>query len=212
MPATRIHLVRHGEVKNPDGVLYGRLPHFALTPAGHQMALAAAAELKKSGTKLAALFTSPLLRTRESAEPIKDLFALEPIADDRLIEPTNVFEGKRLNLATFLTKPNLLVHLRNPSEPSWGEPYVQIRDRMFAALDDYAKRFAGQEVAVVTHQLPIWVAHLALAGEKFAHNPAKRRCALSSITTLELDKKGRWTEVDYRTPAAELTAIDRGAV
>lgn len=212
MPATRIHLVRHGEVHNPDGVLYGRLPHFALSDSGRKMAEAAAAELKRSGAKIAAIYTSPLLRTRESAEPIKDIFKLEPVADERLIEPTNVFEGKRLSVGGILLRPHLLFHLRNPTEPSWGEPYAAIRDRMFDALNEFAKRHDGLEVAVVSHQLPIWVTHLQLAGEKFAHNPSKRRCALSSITTIERDKKGVWSEVSYRTPAAAVPATDRGAV
>jgi broad specificity phosphatase PhoE len=212
MPATRIHLVRHGEVHNPDGVLYGRLPQFALSESGQKMADAAAAELKRSGAKIAAIFTSPLLRTRESAESLKQVFKLEPVADERLIEPYNIFEGKRLTVGGLLLRPHLLLHLRNPAEPSWGEPYVAIRDRMFEALGEYAKKFEGQEIAVVTHQLPIWVAHLEIAGEKFAHNPSKRRCALSSITTVELDKKGKWSEASYRTPAAEMLATDRGAV
>ncbi|MFQ9337269.1 MAG: histidine phosphatase family protein, partial [Varibaculum sp.] len=35
---TTIHLMRHGEVDNPDGVLYGRLPGYHLTDLGKQMA------------------------------------------------------------------------------------------------------------------------------------------------------------------------------
>ena len=67
MPASRIHLVRHGEVHNPEGILYGRLPHFRLSERGHEMAALAAKELKARGVKVGALDASPLLRTREAA-------------------------------------------------------------------------------------------------------------------------------------------------
>ena len=97
MPANRIHLIRHGEVHNPGGVLYGRLPHFHLTEAGHEMARMAAEELKNRNAKLTALYCSPLLRTRESAERIQDVFGLDPLTDQRLIEPHNIFEGRKLS-------------------------------------------------------------------------------------------------------------------
>ena len=44
MDRTIIHVMRHGEVDNPDGVLYGRLPGFGLTELGHAMAARAARE------------------------------------------------------------------------------------------------------------------------------------------------------------------------
>lgn len=212
MPASRIHLIRHGEVHNPDGVLYGRLPKFALSDQGHQMAQAAADDLRATGVKLSKLYISPLLRTRESAEPLQKVFGIEPIVDERLIEPYNIFEGKRVNLTSVLLRPNLWLHLRNPNEPSWGEPYQAIVERMFSALNEIADSKPQGDVAVVTHQLPIWMVHQQISGAKLAHNPAKRRCALSSITTVERDSKGNWVEVGYREPAAGLGATDRGAV
>jgi hypothetical protein len=66
---------------------------------------------------------------------------------------------------------------------------------------------------LVSHQLPIWMTHRFLNGDKLYHDPRKRRCALSSITTFER-RGGRFVEVDYQDPARELaaTAIDLGAV
>ncbi len=214
MPASRIHLVRHGEVHNPDGVLYGRLPQFALSDRGHEMALAAANELQKSGAKIAKIFISPLLRTRESAQPIQNAFKLDVTVDDRLIEPYNFFEGKKVTATSVLLRPHLWLHLRNPNEPSWGEPYRAIVERMMLALNEIADSSAGEEVAVVSHQLPIWMVHQHLAGHKLAHNPKNRRCALSSITTVERDENGNWREVSYTEVATKhaSAAVDRGAV
>ncbi|MFM5904067.1 MAG: histidine phosphatase family protein [Microbacteriaceae bacterium] len=214
MPASRIHLVRHGEVHNPEGVLYGRLPQFALSARGHEMAAAAAHELQESGAKIAKIFVSPLLRTLESAQPIQDAYKLDVTVDDRLIEPYNIFEGKKVSASSVLLRPNLWLHLRNPNEPSWGEPYRAIVERMMSALNEIADDSAGIEVAVVSHQLPIWMVHQHLAGHKLAHNPNKRRCALSSITTIERDEDGSWREVSYTEVSTRhaSAAEDRGAV
>jgi broad specificity phosphatase PhoE len=212
MPADRIHLIRHGEVHNPGGVIYGRLPHFHLSEAGHEMAKAAALDLKSRRIKLEALFASPLLRTRESAEHVQDVFGIEPITDERLIEPYNIFEGRKVSAKAIALRPHLVYHLRNPLTPSWGEPFLDIVKRMMEAINDISARVPDGDVAIVSHQLPIWMVHRHLAGERLVHDPRKRRCALSSITTIERDNRGAWTEIDYRDPAASIRSKDRGAV
>lgn len=211
MPATRVHLVRHGEVHNPGGVLYGRLPHFHLSETGHAMARSAAHSLKSSGVPLVKLVTSPLTRTQESAAPIAQIFGLTPDLDQRVIEPYNFFEGRKASAKTIALRPHLIFHLRNPMQPSWGEPYVEVVARMTEAMTEAANSVESGEVAIVTHQLPIWAMHLHLSGQKLAHNPAKRRCALSSITSFDF-VDGKFREVGYVDPAAELERVDRGAV
>lgn len=209
MPADRLHLVRHGEVFNPDRVLYGRLPEFRLSEAGRHMAKDAARHVEKSGRPVTALVASPLQRTRESAEPFTELFGLAPLLDDRVIEPTNVFEGHRMQRA--LRNPLNWRHLARPSVPSWGEPYLQVVGRMDAAMRAAWESTASGDAVIVSHQLPIWITHLAVAGEVLRHDPRRRRCALSSVTSFELDGD-RWREVDYAEPAAVAGAIDVGAV
>ncbi|MEY4398178.1 MAG: hypothetical protein RLZ53_754 [Actinomycetota bacterium] len=211
MPATRVHLVRHGEVHNPGGVLYGRLPHFHLSENGRLMARAAAASLKSQGVPLVKLVASPLIRTQESAAPIAEAFGLNPDQDPRVIEPYNFFEGRKVSVKTVALRPHLLFHLRNPLQPSWGEPYVDVVARMTEAMTEAANSVPSGEVAIVTHQLPIWAMHLHLSGQKLAHNPSKRRCALSSITSFDF-VDGKFREVGYLDPAAEIDRVDRGAV
>lgn len=209
MPADRLHLVRHGEVFNPERVLYGRLPEFRLSEAGRHMARAAARHIEVLGQPVTAVYASPLQRTRESAEPFREIFGLEPVIDDRLIEPTNVFEGTRMTRAVW--NPARWRHLVRPSVPSWGEPYVQIVARMDAAMRDAWQAAPSGDVVIVSHQLPIWITHLAVAGERFRHDPRQRRCALSSVTTFERAGDG-WREVAYAEPAGVAGAIDVGAV
>lgn len=213
MAADRIHLVRHGEVHNPQGVLYGRLPNFGLSDLGHEMALRAANELAALNRPIRALFVSPLQRTRESARPISQRFGLDPVVDERFIEPTNRFEGTVLNAKNVLSHPKVWPSLRNPWQPSWGEPYEQIAARMLAAMEDAYDALPGGDVVVVSHQLPIWMVHSKVAGKSLPHWPGSRRCSLSSITSFE-KRDGRWVEVDYRDPSADLRsrAKDVGAV
>lgn len=201
--------MRHGEVHNPGRVLYGRLPNFTLSVAGRGMARAAAEYVHALERPLGALVCSPLQRTRESAQPFTALFGIDPVVDERVIEPTNVFEGRQMGRA--LRNPLNWWHLRAPSRPSWGEAFVSVVSRMRAAMDDAWDRTESGDVAIVSHQLPIWITHLHHAGLPLKHDPRKRRCALSSVTTFER-RDGRWHETAYAEPGQTAGAIDVGAV
>lgn len=214
MTAKQLHLVRHGEVHNPDRVLYGRIPGFVLSELGHEMARAAAEELKNSGRPVAHLYASPLERAQESAAPIAELLGLPIETEDRIIEPTNWFEGKvNHGPGAEFKKVRNWHKFWNPFRPSWGEAYRSVATRVRAAMDDAWENTAEGDIVMVSHQSPIWMAHLDIAGERLWHNPAKRRCELSSITSFER-RNGVWAEVGYRTPADPLYggSVDVGAV
>jgi broad specificity phosphatase PhoE len=214
VPAEQIHLVRHGEVFNPQGVLYGRLPGFGLSDLGRRMADAAAADLQSHRRPVSAIVSSPLQRTQQSAEPVAERFGLEVRLDDRIIEPTNRFEGKRMTgRESALRDVRNWAYLANPWEPSWGEPFRSIADRMIQAMTDAADSVDSGDVVMVSHQLPIWMVHRRVAGKSLSHDPRRRRCALSSITTFER-RGSRFVEVSYRDPASGLSAqaTDVGAV
>jgi len=207
MPAERLHLVRHGEVHNPERVLYGRLPHYRLSADGRRMARSAAEYIQGLDRPVTSLLCSPLQRTQESAEPFTEIFGLEPVLDERVIEPTNVFEGTRMSRS--LRDPRNWWHLRRPSVPSWGEPYVAIAERVEAAMNDAWHQTESGDVVIISHQAPIWITHLHVAGLRLPHDPRTRRCALSSVTSFE--RVGDvWREVDYVEPASG--GIDLGAV
>ncbi|QKJ18512.1 histidine phosphatase family protein [Microbacterium hominis] len=209
MPADRLHLVRHGEVYNPRRVLYGRLPGYQLSVDGRRMARQAAEYVQSLERPVSALVCSPLERTRESAEPFAEIFDVDPRIDERVIEPTNVFEGRRMVKA--LVNPWNWRHLRKPALPSWGEPYGEVIARMNAAMTQAWESVDSGDVVIVSHQLPIWITHLAVTGRPSRHDPRERRCALSSVTSFEMPD-GKWTEVAYAEPATTAGAVDVGAV
>lgn len=209
MAAERLHLVRHGEVHNPHRVLYGRLPDYHLSESGRRMARAAADHVAALDRPVTELYSSPLERAQESAEPFAERFELVPEIDIRVIEPTNVFEGTRMRRS--LMNPLNWWHLRRPSLPSWGEPYTSVAERMLGVMDEAWGAAGGGDVVMVSHQAPIWITHLRVAGLPLRHDPRTRRCALSSVTSFE--RKGDvWREVAYAEPAATENAVDVGAV
>lgn len=210
----RIHLVRHGEVDNPDRVLYGRIPGFVLSERGHEMAKLAAEALAANGRTVARLLASPLERAQQSAQPIARQFDLEIETESGIIEPTNWFEGMvNDGPDAAFRKPRYWHKFWNPFRPSWGEPYRSVADRVIGAMDRALDSTPHGDVVMVSHQSPIWMAHRAIAGKPLFHNPAKRRCDLSSITSFA-KRDGSWVEIDYQSPAASLlaAATDVGAV
>lgn len=210
MVAEALHLIRHGEVDNPGGVIYGRLPGFPLSERGMRMARAAARGLE--GEPVTRIIASPLLRTQQSAAPVAERFGVEIEPDERVIEAGNHFEGKVTHGRALARDPRAWRYLRNPSRPSWGEPYTEVLKRMHAAIVDAIASTRSGQVVIVTHQLPIWMVHRSVLGQPLPHDPRRRRCALSSITTVAR-RGGRLVEIGYAEPAAPLLAhaVDEGA-
>lgn len=208
---TIVHLMRHGEVHNPEGVLYGRLPEFVLSELGHQMAKRAAEFLSKN--EIVHMVASPLERAQQTAEPLSTLLEVPIHTDDRVIEADNLFEGKTVGVGNgAFTNPRNWWMLRNPIRPSWGEPYKEIAARMKLAVDDAREAARGHEAVIVSHQLPVWIARRAYEQKSFVHDPRKRQCTLASLTSLHFDGD-EFIGVTYSEPARDLLpAALRGKV
>ena len=200
-----VHLIRHGEVHNPEGVLYGRRDGYHLSDLGRQMAERVAETLGERD--IVHLRTSPLERAQETAAPLAAALGLTPVVDPRVIESSNVFEGRRFGHGdNALRKPSTWIHLWNPFKPSWGEPYKEVVPRMLAAVYDARDAAAGHEAAIVSHQLPIWITRLALEKRSFLHDPRRRQCSLCSITSLEFSGDDL-VAISFSEPAGDLIPV-----
>jgi broad specificity phosphatase PhoE len=179
-----VHVLRHGEVHNPDRLLYGRLPGFRLSEVGARQAELVAAHLAEH--EVTHVVASPLQRAQETAKPVAARHRVEVGTDERLIEADNVFEGKRVSVGDgALRDPRNWPMLRNPFRPSWGEPYLELGHRMLAAVHRAREQATGSEAVCVSHQLPIWTLRRYLTGRRLWHHPRRRQCALASLTSLE---------------------------
>lgn len=196
---TIVHLLRHGEVHNPEKILYGRLPGFRLSTRGERQAEIVAEHL--ADADLAAVVASPLERAQQTAAPTAKRHGLEIVTDEGLIEADNAFEGQRVSVGDgALRSPKHWPLLRNPFRPSWGEPYRQIAERMLAAVHRARELGAGHEVLCVSHQLPIWTLRRYVTGQKLWHDPRRRQCALASLTSLVFEGT-ELKQVRYSEPA-----------
>ena len=204
-PDTVVHLLRHGEVHNPDGVLYGRRDGFHLSDLGRQMAEKVADAIKDRD--ITHLRSSPLERAQETARPLATVRGLEITTDDRVIESTNVFEGERFaGGENALRNPRTWRYLWNPFKPSWGEPYKHVVSRMMAAVHDAREAATGHEAVIVSHQLPIWITRLHVEDRSFLHDPRRRQCTLCSLTSFHF-VGDRITQVSYSEPAGDLIPV-----
>ncbi len=204
MALTTVHLMRHGEVFNPDKILYGRLPGYHLSKLGHEMAQRVSIHLLDNGNDIAHVVASPLVRAQETATPSALAFGLKIETDERLIESANYFEGKTFGVGDgSLRHPSHWPHLLNPFKPSWGEPYKEQVARMHAAVDSARQKAHGREALLVSHQLPVWIARQGYEGKKLWHDPRKRECNLASLTSLTFDGDNL-INVSYSEPVVDL--------
>jgi len=198
-----VHFLRHGEVFNPEKILYGRQPNWYLSERGQEMARTVGEWSKQFD--LGAVLASPLQRAQETARPVAEAHSLPVTTDPNLIEATNIFEGKKFEMGSgVLRHPKSWRHLTRPWIPSWGEPYEQQVERMLAALFAARDAAAGKDAFAISHQLPIWILRSAVEGRRMMHDPRKRECTLASVTSFHLDAAGDIEGVSYAEPAGHL--------
>lgn len=201
---TVVHLMRHGEVHNPGGVLYGRSPGYHLSELGRQMADRVAEHL--AGRDITHVVASPLERAQETATPIAKSHGLDLATDDRLIEAANIFEGKTFGVGDgALRKPANWKYLVNPFKPSWGEPYVEQVVRMMGALGAARDAARGHEAVCVSHRAcRSGSSGPSPSGAGFVARPGRRRqCTLASLTSFTF-QGNRIVSVGYSEPAIDL--------
>jgi broad specificity phosphatase PhoE len=206
---TTVHLLRHGEVHNPGGILYGRLPGFHLSENGRNQAEIVAKSL--ADADVAVVIASPLERAQETAAPLAALHDVEVRTDAGLIEADNRFEGKTVSVGGgSLRSPRHWPLLRDPFTPSWGEPYLQIAHRMLAVVHRARELAEGHEAVCVSHQLPIWTLRRFVTGQRLWHDPRRRQCALASLTSLVFTGT-ELTQLRYTEPAGGSDPRQTGA-
>lgn len=204
MTETVVNLLRHGEVFNPEGILYGRAPGFVLSEGGHAMAARVGERL--GDRNITVIRSSPLERAQQTAAPLAAAREVHVDIDDRLIESENYFAGQPFGArSSLLLKPAAWPRLWNPWRPSWGEPYREVAARMSAAIEDARRAVETEagEALLVSHQLPIWIARLHAEKRSYMHDPRRRQCTLCSVTSLRF-RDGDLVSVSYSEPAGDL--------
>lgn len=158
---TTIYLVRHGDVHNPEQILYERLPGYRLSELGKKQAHDLGKFLGKK--KITALYASPMERTVETAGIVASYHSGLIIAeDDRLIEVSTIARGRKL--------AELAAEHWDFYRPLYtnqgGETLQDIWKRMQKAIGDVVHKHSGQEVVVVSHGDPIMISMVKHKGKR----------------------------------------------
>ncbi|HET9731804.1 MAG TPA: MSMEG_4193 family putative phosphomutase [Acidimicrobiales bacterium] len=160
-PPTLLLIVRHGATPTTGKILPGRAPGLHLADRGHQQASAVAERLRvwsegRGDARVAAVYASPLERTRETAAPIAKALGLKVRAHRGLLE-CDFGEWTGAELKKLAKTPEWATVQRYPSGFRFpgGESFVAMQARMVDALAELCRRHPGQAVVAVSHADPI---------------------------------------------------------
>ncbi len=153
--ATVVLLVRHGLTPTTGVKLPGRAPGLHLSDAGRRQAEIAAARIGKL-PKVAAVYSSPITRARETGLPIARIRGLA-LRIDRDLAELDIGEWTGLSLKQAARRPEWETVQRNPSNFRFpdGESFPEMQTRMTSALGKIVARHPGQIVVAVSHADPI---------------------------------------------------------
>ena len=190
-PTTRLVLIRHGETEwNAEGRYQGQADP-ALTIAGLRQASVVARRLGRA--RLGILYSSPLRRAWIPPGSSRSLLGMPVRADPRLMEiHLGRWQGM-LHREIVASDPELFAQWHSApwdTTPPGGERLEQVRDRVYAAIDDILASHPGQRVGVVTHRIPIILLCMRYLGA-----PA------GNVHTLRVPNAG-WVAMDLRNGQA----------
>lgn len=196
---SRLFLVRHGRVHNPDELAYGHLPRFGIGDEGREQAQRAAAWL--ANQQVAALYVSPLLRARQTALTIWRACGQPPMHTSRRLRESELaryWQGMAWrDIAT--AHANLYAAFETaPSTITVGETMTAMAARMRSVCGMAVRRYRGQSVVLVSHRDPILALRLSVEGTSF-DELNQTRCQPGSVTGLTVQGR-HWRFDAYTEP------------
>jgi probable phosphoglycerate mutase len=156
--------IRHGEVHNPEHVIYAGLKGYGLSETGQVQACAVGEALRDA--PIAALYASPLDRGIETAQAIADATGAEIIPDERLHEWRHWQQWAGMTWEELRTKArdSWNAYTTDPGSVTSGESLEQLADRMEAWMSDARRAHTGGIVCAVTHLEPLRAVLLRMLG------------------------------------------------
>lgn len=156
---TQIYFVRHGEVRNPKKIWYGRLPFYFLSANGKLQMENTAKYL--ADKKIDIIYSSPLIRARQSAEILRKKLKLPKVHfSKKLLEVKSSLQGSTDN---YLLSINYDFYSSEEKKIT-GETIEQLSERMQEFIQGVVKLHKGKTVAVVSHGDPIMIVKVKKMG------------------------------------------------
>ena len=200
-----LYVVRHAETHNPRDILYGRLPRFDLSPRGREQAAETAAKL--ADVPFDAIYCSPLLRARRTAEVIAAYHPGVPLRrSSLLLENRHPYQGRPHAEVAKLGDRAYDPEILGPD----GETIADVCDRMARFLRRVLKKYPNGVVGVVAHADPLSALRLHLLGKQLTQpNLREEAPPLASVFTAQVDPDGAahldwfWKPTAPPAPAAQ---------
>lgn len=192
---TTVHLVRHGEVHNPTGVFYGRIPGFKLSENGRN-------QVKKLGKHLSnrsikKIYASPLDRTKETAAIIQEFFPTIPVSyDERLIEVGSPVQGKPM--AELI--PSQWNFYIEEFIAQGGESLEDIWKRMSSFFSEVVPLHDNEEIIVVSHGDPIMITAASYQGLPLRFESIRNSVYIETAQGMQLLFDGHTVIMDHIQP------------
>jgi broad specificity phosphatase PhoE len=176
---TTLWLIRHGETDWNRNGLYQGQADIPLNATGLTQARAAAEELARVERPFTALYSSPLLRARQTAAETALRLGCKVHEDQRLMEiHQGEWTGKNyLTVVAQFGDPLQAAGMRDTlnSRAPGGESVAEVAARMRAAADEISTRHPNGDVLVFTHGLALATLYCQSAGisleEVYHHIP-----------------------------------------
>lgn len=197
--SSRFYLVRHGEVVNPERVVYADLDGFPLSDRGRLEAEATGRHLARLA--VAAIYASPLLRAQQTAVVFAAATGATVYTDEGLTEwrLSRRWKGIPWDQVDRRFPGEMDAYLHHPHDlPFAPESALQLGERMAAAARRIAADHPGEEVVAVTHQDPLQAGRLVLTGRPLSELHVDKPGHAAVVTFEPAD--GLWEEIDHWSP------------
>jgi broad specificity phosphatase PhoE len=157
--------IRHGEVDNPDHLVYARSAGFPLAANGREAAARLGEALR--GAAVVAVWASPLERAIETARALAAPHGLSVSVDERLIEWGGLVRWQGRPWAETMQDPDLIAMYADPVANCPADPLDGVGRRVLAWAQERAAEHAEGVVLGVSHEAPLIAALLAGRGSDF---------------------------------------------
>ncbi|PZS02001.1 MAG: hypothetical protein DLM69_04425 [Candidatus Chloroheliales bacterium] len=199
---TVIYLIRHADVHNPQDIVYGRMPRFGLSQTGFHEAETTARYLASSA-QLSAIYSSPMLRARQTADIIS--WSQDPptavMMSEALNEVRTGWQGYP-NRDLMAGKFNFYDPKKDPSD----ESIMDVYNRVYGLVRIILERHAGQSIVCVTHGDPVMILKTGLREVELRRDTIREPDypAKASVTTFIFNTPETAPQISYFDPNAEL--------
>jgi len=149
---TIFYFIRHGKVNNPEKIVYGRLP-IHLSNEGKFQIKNLAKKFKKENIVPSVIFSSDMVRTKESTAEILKVFPKTKVVYSKGLEETNLGDltGKKLEIQYSIGD---IYNPKKRKEMKIEDP-KSIIDRQMKVISKAVKSYEGKNIFVLGHKDPL---------------------------------------------------------